>query len=329
MSRIITGTPGVGRLPASGAIRMPLPPLRTRAAFGSRSPSRCARSEPCSAGCELFEPGPPAGTGRPLRPTRRRLLLAPAPTLPGKHATRRGYYVFYHDFELDKNDPLFEPLEDVARPGLRRATSCRRRTPSFRSSCSTPRSATSATCSARRQGRYRHLPSRRAYFIAEPRIGGWGGRPEGLHVDGRPPPHRPAPRTHARPAPQRPQERAAVARRGARRLLRVAAGPRGREPAAPRRAAPRAVPARPRAAGEARAGEADGEAGVPRGVGVGPPHAPRRPAARKVLLDYLQTLRSSSTPGSAAAATPRGDPDPNRPSPHIWQQIEFPRSRSR
>jgi hypothetical protein len=98
---------------------------------------------------------------------------APAapPTLPGKQATRRGCYVFYHDFELDKNDPLFASLEalpDQVYGELRLPPSntiiqvflfdSQER---YERYMFTPKT-----------GRYRHLPSRRAYFITEPRAGG-------------------------------------------------------------------------------------------------------------------------------------------------------------
>jgi hypothetical protein len=36
---------------------------------------------------------------------------APPSSAPGKFATRCGYYVFYHDFDLDKTDTLFPDLE--------------------------------------------------------------------------------------------------------------------------------------------------------------------------------------------------------------------------
>lgn len=93
------------------------------------------------------------------------------PTLPGKHATRRGCYVFYHDFELDKNDPLFAPLEalpDQVYGELRLPPSNTiiqvflfETQERYERYMFTPKT-----------GRYRHLPSRRAYFITEPRAGG-------------------------------------------------------------------------------------------------------------------------------------------------------------
>src|SRR5262249_37337440 len=71
----------------------------------------------CAPGCELFhgtlpaehttapEPGESrdGGVPRPAAP--------PPPPPPGKHSPRHGYYVFYHDFDLNRSDPLFDELE--------------------------------------------------------------------------------------------------------------------------------------------------------------------------------------------------------------------------
>src|SRR5262249_12850732 len=63
------------------------------------------------AGCETVlhdNPGPVqprSAEPAPLAP-----MIAPA-TSPGKHATRRDYYVLYHDFELEKIDTLFAELD--------------------------------------------------------------------------------------------------------------------------------------------------------------------------------------------------------------------------
>src|SRR5436190_48398 len=54
--------------------------------------------EPHARSAQAADPAPPA---------------PPPTTLPGKHATRRGYYVFYHDFEWDTADPLFADLETL------------------------------------------------------------------------------------------------------------------------------------------------------------------------------------------------------------------------
>src|SRR5262249_25239186 len=103
---------------------------------------------------------------------------------------------------------------------------------------------------------------------------------------------------------------AAVARRGARRVLRAAPGQRRGEPAAPGDAPPRAVPARPRSTGATRPGAADGEAGGPRGAGVGPPDAPQQSggACRALLLSPVPADQPASRPAAAAAA--RSPPRP-------------------
>jgi hypothetical protein len=67
-------------------------------------------------GCELFhtdhqpEPAPLISTNESHEVIARGV---PPTTPPGKFHTRCGYYVFYHDFDLDKNDPLFSDLESL------------------------------------------------------------------------------------------------------------------------------------------------------------------------------------------------------------------------
>jgi hypothetical protein len=98
---------------------MPYPPQRTRA--GLQAVAKFAQLVgicilAAFVGCESIHPDrqvEPAqqtlvGGGREL------IARAAAPIAPpGKFATRRGYYVFYHDFELDKDDPLFAELEEL------------------------------------------------------------------------------------------------------------------------------------------------------------------------------------------------------------------------
>jgi hypothetical protein len=68
-------------------------------------------------GCELFhsdrQPEPkPLISGNEGKELVAR--AAPPPTPPGKYHIRRGYYVFYYDFEdLDKNDDLFPNLDSL------------------------------------------------------------------------------------------------------------------------------------------------------------------------------------------------------------------------
>jgi hypothetical protein len=130
------------------------------------------------AGCEVLRPErPPEPAARstqssdPAPPA----TIAPTATLPGKHATRRGSCVFYYDFEWDngdKADPLFAELESLPDQV-------------FGELKLPPTSAVIQVFLFDTQeryerymfgprGRYKHLPPRRAYFIAEPRVGGVG-----------------------------------------------------------------------------------------------------------------------------------------------------------
>src|SRR5436305_14260159 len=68
------------------------------------------------AGCETFRPADPEraaltdGISRGAEP----YPTAPAAASPpGRHATRRGNYVFYHDFDLDPANSLFAELEEL------------------------------------------------------------------------------------------------------------------------------------------------------------------------------------------------------------------------
>ncbi|HEX4606971.1 MAG TPA: hypothetical protein VH092_02075 [Urbifossiella sp.] len=95
------------------------------------------------------EPGPP-----PTRP-------------PGKDRIRRGPYVFYFDFEVDEADPLFAELEALpdqvfGELGL----------PPYTGIIQVFLFDTQERYERYMRSRYRHLPTRRAYFIAEPRVGG-------------------------------------------------------------------------------------------------------------------------------------------------------------
>jgi len=91
---------------------MPFSPLRFRSRLVLAA---LAALFGAAAGCETLRHAPP-----PPPPRDADSGSAPAPTLPpatasvappGKHATRRDYYVLYHDFELDKTDPLFAELD--------------------------------------------------------------------------------------------------------------------------------------------------------------------------------------------------------------------------
>jgi hypothetical protein len=123
-------------------------------------------------GCESLRPE------RQQEPTARSAEAAetppPAPptpaTLPGKHATRRGYYVFYHDFEWDTSDPLFADLESLPDQV-------------FGELKLPPGNSVIQVFLFDTQDRYERfmwakykdrLPPRRAYFLQEPRLGGFG-----------------------------------------------------------------------------------------------------------------------------------------------------------
>jgi len=151
---------------------MPILPPRTRAAFRVAVVIALALAGAgLPAGCEML------GLDRQPEPVARSTQAAdPAPppaatTLPGKHATRRGCYVFYHDFDLDPNDPIFTTLESLPDQVYGELKLPPTNTiiqvflfdtqERYERYMFTPKT-----------GRYRHLPSRRAYFITEPRIGG-------------------------------------------------------------------------------------------------------------------------------------------------------------
>jgi hypothetical protein len=88
-------------------------------------------------------------------------------TPPGKHASRRGYYVLYHDFELDSADPLFAELE-----ALPDRVFGELRLPPSNTVVQVFLFDTQDRYQRYMKARYRgSLPDRRAYMIAEPRLG--------------------------------------------------------------------------------------------------------------------------------------------------------------
>ena len=120
------------------------------------------------AGCETVRPDAPS----PARLADLAPVTPPAPPLvpvtsPGKHATRRDFYVVYHDFELDKTDPLFAELDALPEQV-------------FGELKLPPSSAVVQVFLFDTQERYErymrknypNLPIRRAYFLAVPRPGG-------------------------------------------------------------------------------------------------------------------------------------------------------------
>jgi hypothetical protein len=86
---------------------------------------------------------------------------------PGHYATRCGHYVFYHDFDFDRSDPLFAELEALPDQV-------------FGELDLPPTTRVIQVFLFETQERYERymrvkypiLPPRRAYFVAEPHVGG-------------------------------------------------------------------------------------------------------------------------------------------------------------
>ncbi len=149
---------------------MPFPMPSNRA--GSRAATVLALAAALlilPSGCEsLPSPRPAEPVVRSAEPA----LPAPAvPTLPGKHATRRGCCVFYHDFEIDRDNPLFAEPEILPEEVYGEL-----RLPEGNAVVQVFLFDTQARYERymfdEQFGRYRKQPVRRAYFFAEPRIGG-------------------------------------------------------------------------------------------------------------------------------------------------------------
>ena len=195
---------------------MPFSPLHSRALPRLAA---CSVALACAvAGCESLRLSPTA----PVTPPRS-ADVKPPPALPavastappGKHATRCGYYVLYHDFELNKSDPLFTELESLPEQVFGEL-----KLPPTTAVVQVFLFDTQERYERYMRAKYRslNLPDRRAYFIVEPRIGG-GGRVENLHLDGRAHLHRPTARADARSVARRAEGCAALARRGPGRVL--------------------------------------------------------------------------------------------------------------
>lgn len=141
---------------------MPSSPLRARV-----RPLFAAILLAILAGCETFRAAPADPVDFTIRPDAvPRNSEASLP--PGKKPPHRcGNYVFYHDFELDRNDPLFAELEALPDQV-------------FGELALPPTNAIVQVFLFDTQDRYERymrahyakLPPRRAYMIAEPRIGG-------------------------------------------------------------------------------------------------------------------------------------------------------------
>ncbi len=137
-------------------------PLRFRIAFA------LAALVATLAGCETFRNAPrrPDAT----RPTDLSPTPTPAPppvaatTPPGKHATRRDYYVLYHDFELDATDrPLFAELDALPEQVFGEL-----RLPPSNSVVQVFLFDTQERYERYMRKKYPDLPTRRAYFLAGP-----------------------------------------------------------------------------------------------------------------------------------------------------------------
>ena len=129
-----------------------------------------------ACGCEVFHGSlssehSTAPEPREVREGEVSRAAAPStPTIPGKNATRHGYYVFYHDFDLNRNDPLFEELEALPERVFEELA-----LPPGNTIVQVFLFETQERYDGFMRHRYPNLPSRRAYFIAEPRVGGGAG----------------------------------------------------------------------------------------------------------------------------------------------------------
>ncbi len=139
---------------------MPFSPLRSRS---RRIIAAGAALLGAFAGCE---------TMRNDNPPSARAVEAAGPALvpvtaPGKYHTRRDYYVLYHDFELDKSDPLFAELD--ALPEL---VFGELKLPAGNAIVQVFLFDTQERYERYMQKYFPHLVKRRAYFISLPRPGG-------------------------------------------------------------------------------------------------------------------------------------------------------------
>jgi hypothetical protein len=166
--RINTGTPEVRQISrALGPIRMPFPLQRTRAGFQAVTTiAQVIGLLILPIGCELIHPDHQPEPAPPVPSAEGRELVAraaPPTTLPGKFATRRGYYVFYTDFEPDKNDPAFTELEDLPDQVFGEL-----RLPPSNNVVQVFLFDTQERYERFMRLRHKELPPRRAYFLQEP-----------------------------------------------------------------------------------------------------------------------------------------------------------------
>ncbi|AMV28496.1 hypothetical protein VT84_29090 [Gemmata sp. SH-PL17] len=128
------------------------------ALFSALTGCDALRTNPMAAPPRSEEPPPPStpATSTPV---------STAP--PGKKHTRGSYYVLYHDFEIDKTDPLFAELD-----ALPEQVFSELKLPPSNSIVQVFLFDTQERYERYMRAKYRNLPPRRAYFIAEPRTGG-------------------------------------------------------------------------------------------------------------------------------------------------------------
>src|SRR5204863_2674076 len=112
------------------------------------------------------EPPPPPAASTTVVPRGAEPSPSPAAAAtaapPGKHATRRGPYVFYHDFELDAVDPLFAELEALPDQVFGEL-----RLPPSNTVVQVFLFDTQERYERFMRARYKDLPPRRAYFLQE------------------------------------------------------------------------------------------------------------------------------------------------------------------
>jgi hypothetical protein len=123
-----------------------------------------------AAGCDALR-APAVPTDRPDGPPPAP-ANAPATSTapPGKKHTRGSYYVLYHDFDIDPADPAFACLAEL--DALPEQVFDELKLPPNNSVVQVFLFDTQARYEAYMRAKYRSLPPRRAYFIAEPRVGG-------------------------------------------------------------------------------------------------------------------------------------------------------------
>lgn len=151
---------------------MPFPPQRTRTGRTGAIVALGAALLALPLGCETIHPERPAEpvarSAEPSGPAAAPHAVPLAP--PGKHATRRGYCVFYTDFELSKDDALFTELET-----LPDQISAELKIPPGNSIVQVFLFDTQERYEkfmfTPKVGRYWRETPRRAYFFTEPRVG--------------------------------------------------------------------------------------------------------------------------------------------------------------